>query len=95
MGTVVHSNESFYLEYQYPLFRVSSFSMNNNIALVPDVTGGDVDDSADILKSLLSALGISQGLSQSRPSPQKFQFSCQDPMGEAPYKLNGEDGIMK
>ena len=47
-----------------------------------------MNDSPRLLKPLLSALGISQG----QPTPQKFEFSNQDPMGEGPYKLNREDG---
>ncbi len=59
--------------------------------VVPDITFSGVDDSPHLLKPLLSALGISQG----QPMPQRFEFTAADPMGEGPYRLNGEDALMR
>lgn len=55
---------------------------------VPDISLIGVDDSADFLKPLLSALGMSQP----RPTPQKFEFSEDDPMGGEFLKVTDEDG---
>ena len=48
---------------------------------------GGTDSSPSLLKPLLSALGLSEGL----PTAQTIEFSATDAMGEAPYKLNKED----
>ena len=62
---------------------------------VPDISLTGLDSSPQSLKSLLSALG----LSQKRPTPKKYEFSTSDPMGENLCKMTrdsgdpGEDGV--
>lgn len=47
------------------------------VVIVPDVSLSGLDCSPQSLKSLLSALG----LSQKRPTPKRFEFSSSDPLG--------------
>ena len=55
---------------------------------VPDVSLSGMDTSPQSLKTLLSALG----LSQKRPTPRRFEFSNTDPLGEHLYKREHESG---
>ncbi len=56
---------------------------------VPGVILSGLDTSPQSLKSLLSALG----LSQKRPTPRRFQFSGSDPLGESLCKsMNEREG---
>lgn len=48
-----------------------------------------VDDSASFYNALLSALGISQP----RPTPQKYELDDSDPMGGESVKMTEEDGL--
>lgn len=48
-----------------------------------------MDDSASFFNTLLSALGISQ----LRPTPQRYEFTDSDPMGGESVKVTEEDGL--
>ena len=60
------------------------------LLIVPDIKLNGIDTSASSLRSLLSALGISQ----KRPTPQKFEFVKPDPMGEELFKTDINEAKM-
>ena len=62
--------------YNVHIIKLSFFT---NTHIVPDVNLSGLDCSPQSLKSLLSALG----LSQKRPTPRRFEFTSTDPLGSS------------